>query len=115
MSERAKREKAKRAKTKEERVVKEEAAEVTRPSAEEKGVEEEPRVEVEETREPAAEMPSEEAREEREETREPVAEIPPEEALPAERPLLKHTILMQCMQVPSFRTRVIYYLVKKLR
>lgn len=77
MSEVKKRKKVKKGvKTKEERAIEEEAAEVTRPGAEGKGV---------------------------------------EEATPEERPPLKHTILMQLMKDSSFRTRVIYHLVKKLR
>ena len=54
-------------------------------------------------------------REEAEEVREPVAEIHPEEAAPEERHPLKRTILEQCMRDPSFRSRVIYHLAKKLR
>ena len=107
-----KRKKVKRVKTKEERaveeasevarpggeegIVEEEASEVTRPGGEEKGVEEEPQEETEESREPAV-------------------EIPQPEAVPEERPPLKSTVLTQCMRNPSFRTRVIYHLVKKLR
>ncbi len=96
MAETKKEGKAKRVKAKEKRQVKEEATEVTRPGAEEKGMEEEPREEAEEAREPAVEMPQ-------------------PEAVPEERPPLKRTILTQCMKDPTFRTRVIYHLVKKLR
>ncbi|MBA7626121.1 hypothetical protein ES703_33563 [subsurface metagenome] len=126
MAERKKRKKVKgmkAKKAKEARAVEEEAAEVTRTSEMrylfrlaqgEKVVEkEEPREDVEEAREPAtAEIP----REEVEEAREPAtAEIPREETVPEEGPPLKRSILQECMKVPSFRARVIYYLVKKLR
>ncbi len=46
---------------------------------------------------------------------EKAAEISQERAAPAERPPPKHTILTQCMKDPSFRTRVIYHLAKKLQ
>ncbi len=78
----------------------EEVAETTRPGGEEKPMAEEPREGVEEARE---------------EAREAAAEIPQEEAAPEERPSFKDTILTQCMKDPSFRTRVIYHLVEKLR
>lgn len=43
------------------------------------------------------------------------AEIPKEEAVPKERPPLKESVLTLCMKDPSFRKRVLYYLVRKLR
>lgn len=96
MAETIKKKKTKRAKAEQERTIKEEAAEMIRPDKEEKGVQQEPRDEVEGVRELAAEMPQ-------------------EEVAPEERPLVKGTILTQCMTNPSFRTQVIHHLVKKLR
>ena len=81
---------AKKVKPKKEQVAEETVAEVTKPGGEE------------------------EAREEAAEAREPAAEMPLEKTTSEEGPLSKRTVLAQCMENPSFRSRVIYHLVKKL-
>lgn len=101
---------AKKVKPKKEQVVEETVAEVTKPVGE-KGVEEEA---VQVTRPSEKEEVVVEAREEAAEVREPAAEMPLEKTTSEEGPLLKRTVLAQCMENPPFRSRVIYHLVKKL-